>query len=45
VAGEDYTCLPGLGLNAVLNTGGDAFFFPLQDDPEVTRAQKEFAHS
>jgi len=43
VAGEDYTCLPGLGLNAVLNSGGDAFYFPLQDDPEVTQAQKEFA--
>jgi glucose/mannose transport system substrate-binding protein len=43
VAGEDYTCLPGLGPNPVLNTGGDAFFFPLQDDPEVTEAQKEFA--
>lgn len=43
VAGQDYTCLPGLGANAVLDTGGDAFYFPLQDDPEVTAAQKELA--
>jgi glucose/mannose transport system substrate-binding protein len=45
VAGEDYSCLPGLGLGeaAVLGSGGDAFYFPLQDDPEVTAAQKQFA--
>jgi glucose/mannose transport system substrate-binding protein len=43
VAGEDYSCLPGLGLNAVLDSGGDAFYFPAQDDPEVTEAQKELA--
>lgn len=43
VAGQDYSCLPGLGLNAVLDTGGDAFYFPAQDDPEVTAAQKELA--
>lgn len=43
VAGQDYSCLPGLGMNAVLDTSGDAFYFPLQDDPEVTAAQKEFA--
>ena len=30
VAGKDYTCLPGLGLNAVIATGGDAFYFPLR---------------
>jgi glucose/mannose transport system substrate-binding protein len=42
-AGEDYTCLPGLGVNQILDAGGDAFYFPAQDDPEVTAAQKEFA--
>lgn len=43
VEGEDYSCLPGLGLNQVLDTGGDAFYFPVIDDPEVTAAQKELA--
>ena len=43
VAGEDYTCLPGLGVNQILDTGGDAFYFPKQDDPEVEAAQKELA--
>ncbi len=43
VAGTDYTCLPGLGVNRILDTGGDAFYFPLQDDPEKTAAQKELA--
>jgi glucose/mannose transport system substrate-binding protein len=43
VAGEDYSCLPGLGVNEILDAGGDAFYFPAQDDPEVTAAQKEFA--
>lgn len=43
VEGTDYSCLPGLGLNAVLDTGGDAFYFPVNDDPEITAAQKELA--
>ncbi|MCF2869564.1 ABC transporter substrate-binding protein [Octadecabacter sp. G9-8] len=43
VEGEDYSCLPGLGLNPVLDTGGDAFYFPVNDDPEITGAQKELA--
>ena len=43
VEGVDYSCLPGLGLNAILDTGGDAFYFPLNDDPEITAAQKELA--
>ena len=43
VAGQDYTCLPGLGVNEIIDAGGDAFFFPVQDDPEVEAAQKEFA--
>ena len=43
VAGEDYTCLPGLGVNRVLDTGGDAFYFPLVDDAETKEAQLELA--
>lgn len=43
VEGVDYSCLPGLGLNAVLDTGGDAFYFPVNSDPEITAAQKELA--
>lgn len=42
-AGEDYSCLPGLGVNEIISTGGDAFYFPRQDDPEVEKAQKELA--
>ncbi|MEO8530543.1 MAG: ABC transporter substrate-binding protein [Deltaproteobacteria bacterium] len=43
VAGTDYTCLPGLGENAVISTDGDAFYFPLIDDAETTAAQKRLA--
>lgn len=43
VAGTDYTCLPGLGLNAYLSTGGDAFYFPKLDDAEKEAAQKRLA--
>jgi len=43
VAGVDYSCLPGLGLHDVIATGGDAFYFPLSDDPEITAAQKRMA--
>ncbi|MBO0344226.1 carbohydrate ABC transporter substrate-binding protein [Roseibium sp. CAU 1637] len=39
VAGKDYTCLPGLGVNEVIQTGGDAFYFPAVDDAEITEAQ------
>ncbi|MFV0360129.1 ABC transporter substrate-binding protein [Tropicimonas sp.] len=42
-AGDDYTCLPGLGLQDVLDTGGDAIYFPVNRDPAVTAAQKELA--
>ncbi|APH73610.1 ABC transporter substrate-binding protein [Aquibium oceanicum] len=42
-AGEDYTCLPGLGVHEYLSTGGDAFYFPKVDDPEVTEAQRQLA--
>ncbi|MTI18047.1 carbohydrate ABC transporter substrate-binding protein [Rhodobacteraceae bacterium RKSG542] len=43
VAGQDYDCLPGLGANPVLDTGGDAFFFPKTGDDETTAAQLEMA--
>ncbi|GAA3874010.1 ABC transporter substrate-binding protein [Celeribacter arenosi] len=43
VAGEDYTCLPGLGVNEVISTGGDAFYFPKQGDADIEAAQKELA--
>lgn len=43
VAGEDYTCLPGLGANEIISTGGDAFYFPKLDDPEKTQAQFDLA--
>ena len=42
-AGTDYGCLPGLGLGAYLQTGGDAFYFPVNSDPEITAGQKELA--
>ncbi|MBY5934115.1 ABC transporter substrate-binding protein [Tateyamaria omphalii] len=43
VAGEDYTCLPGLGVNEILDTGGDAFYFPVIDDEETKKAQMALA--
>ena len=43
VAGTDYTCLPGMGLNAYISTGGDAFYFPKVDDAEQEAAQKRLA--
>ncbi len=43
VAGKDYTCLPGLGVNEVISTGGDAFYFPKLNDPEKTKAQGQLA--
>jgi glucose/mannose transport system substrate-binding protein len=42
-AGVDYTCLPGLGVNEIISTGGDAFYFPVNDDPEITAAQLRLA--
>jgi len=42
-AGEDYSCLPGLGVNKVIQTGGDAFYFPKVDDEAITAAQGELA--
>ncbi|MEM7301726.1 MAG: ABC transporter substrate-binding protein [Pseudomonadota bacterium] len=43
VAGKDYSCLPGLGVNEIISTGGDAFYFPKLDDPEKTKAQFKLA--
>jgi len=43
VAGKDYSCLPGLGVNEIISTGGDAFYFPKLNDPEKTKAQMELA--
>jgi glucose/mannose transport system substrate-binding protein len=43
VAGKDYTCLPGLGVNEIISTGGDAFYFPKLSDPEKSAAQDVLA--
>ncbi len=43
VAGEDYSCLPGLGTTEVLGTGGDAFYFPVLSDEGQIAAQGELA--
>lgn len=43
VAGKDYTCLPGLGVNEILSTGGDAFYFPLLKDADKAAAQEVLA--
>lgn len=42
-AGTDYTCLPGLGVNEIISTGGDAFYFPLLNDEEKSKAQEVLA--
>jgi glucose/mannose transport system substrate-binding protein len=41
--GKDYDCLPGLGMNPVLDTGGDVFYFPLVKDPALHAAQLKMA--
>jgi len=43
VAGKDYTCLPGLGVNEIITTGGDAFYFPILKDEEKSKAQEVLA--
>lgn len=46
VPGEDYECLPALGMNDQLTGGGDAFYFPVLPegtDPAVVEAQGELA--
>ncbi|SOC42799.1 carbohydrate ABC transporter substrate-binding protein (CUT1 family) [Rhizobium subbaraonis] len=44
-AGEDYSCLPGLGVNEVIATGGDAFYFPLLEDEAKSKAQEALAET
>ena len=41
--GKDYDCLPGLGMNPVLDTGGDVFYFPVVKDPALKAAQLKMA--
>lgn len=46
VPGQDYECLPGLGLGDQLTGGGDAFYFPVLPegtDPAVIQAQTDLA--
>lgn len=43
IAGQDYSCLPGMGINEILDTGGDAFYFPVIDDEAMKAAQMELA--
>ena len=43
VAGKDYTCLPGLGVNEIISTGGDAFYFPVVKDEAKSAAQDVLA--
>ncbi len=45
VAGEDYFCLPGLGVNEFITTGGDAFYFPVIEDDATVEAQKTLAQT
>jgi glucose/mannose transport system substrate-binding protein len=42
-AGVDYTCLPGLGVNEVISTAGDAIYFPVLKDAAKTKAQEALA--
>jgi glucose/mannose transport system substrate-binding protein len=44
-AGVDYTCLPGLGVNEVISTAGDAFYFPVLKDAAKSKAQEALASS
>ncbi len=45
VAGKDYTCLPGLGVNEIISTGGDAFYFPKLKDADKQKAQMVLAET
>jgi glucose/mannose transport system substrate-binding protein len=42
-AGKEYTCLPGLGVNEIISTGGDAFYFPVVKDEAKSAAQDVLA--
>lgn len=43
VAGKDYSCLPGLGVNPLISTDGDSFYFPLLKDADKSAAQEVLA--
>lgn len=48
VPGEDYECLPALGVGDQLSGGGDAFYFPVLPsgtDPEILEAQEQLART
>lgn len=48
VPGENYECLPALGMGEQLSGGGDAFYFPVLPegtDPEVIEAQTALART
>lgn len=42
-AGEDFTCLLGLGVHEYIAAAGDAFYFPRIEDPAVVAAQDNLA--
>ncbi|WP_374565468.1 ABC transporter substrate-binding protein [Nitratireductor sp. ZSWI3] len=44
VAGEDYSCLPGLGEHEYITAAGDAFYFPKVDNPKIVAAQDVLAN-
>lgn len=44
-AGKEYSCLPGLGVNEIISTGGDAFYFPLLKDEAKSAAQEVLAET
>ena len=43
VAGKDYSCLPGLGVHAVISTDGDSIYFPKLADADKSKAQEVLA--
>ncbi|MCM2294028.1 ABC transporter substrate-binding protein [Allorhizobium sp. BGMRC 0089] len=45
VAGKDYVCLPGLGMNDYITTNGDAFYFPKLSDKAKSKAQEVLAET
>ena len=43
VAGTDYTCLPGIGINEYISTGRRCVLFPEIDDADIEAAQLRLA--
>ncbi|MFV0643366.1 MAG: ABC transporter substrate-binding protein [Sphingomonadaceae bacterium] len=41
--GEDFDCILGLGIRDIMTVGGDAFYFPKNDDPKIEASQKRLA--